>query len=93
MVEYFQNKYSGESVTRILGEGEDMSDEITQQGLLPGVKYVCIELFIQHYRNFVVLLLCGIVVFFYAVLYLSLSSVQCMDAERYFNVFILVFYT
>jgi len=38
MVEYFQNKYSGESVARILGDGEDMSDEITQQGLLPGVK-------------------------------------------------------
>ena len=38
MVEYFQNKYSGESVSRILGDGEDMSDEITQQGLLPGVK-------------------------------------------------------
>jgi len=41
MVEYFQNKYSGESVARILGDGEDMSDEITQQGLLPGVKWVC----------------------------------------------------
>jgi len=40
MVEYFQNKYSGESVARILGDGEDMSDEITQQGLLPGVKWV-----------------------------------------------------
>lgn len=40
MVEYFQNKYSGESVSRILGDGEDMSDEITQQGLLPGVKWV-----------------------------------------------------
>ena len=39
MVEYFQNKYSGESVARILGDGEDMSDEITQQGLLPGVKW------------------------------------------------------
>jgi len=38
MVEYFQNKYSGESVARFLGDGEDMSDEITQQGLLPGVK-------------------------------------------------------
>jgi len=38
MVEYFQKKYSGESVARILGDGEDMSDEITQQGLLPGVK-------------------------------------------------------
>jgi len=38
MVEYFQNKYSGESVARILGDGEEMSDEITQQGLLPGVK-------------------------------------------------------
>jgi len=42
MVEYFQNKYSGESVARILGDGEDMSDEITQQGLLPGVKWVAV---------------------------------------------------
>jgi len=43
MVEYFQKKYSGESVSRILGDGEDMSDEITQQGLLPGVKWVAVR--------------------------------------------------
>lgn len=38
MVEYFTKKYGGESAARFLGDGEDMSDEITQQGLLPGVK-------------------------------------------------------
>ena len=49
MVEYFTNKYSGESVARILGDGEDMSDEITQQGLLPGVKWASVHLVMNLY--------------------------------------------
>ncbi|XP_041365560.1 transcription elongation factor SPT5-like [Gigantopelta aegis] len=36
--EYYRNKYSEKSVAERYGEGEEMSDEITQQGLLPGVK-------------------------------------------------------
>ena len=38
--EYFRRKYADEAVaTRHFGEGgEDMTDEITQQTLLPGVK-------------------------------------------------------
>jgi len=37
---YFRKKYADEAVaTRHFGEGgEDMTDEITQQTLLPGVK-------------------------------------------------------
>ena len=39
MAEYFRKKYaSTESTQDMYGEGEDMADEITQQGLLPGVK-------------------------------------------------------
>jgi transcription elongation factor SPT5 len=39
MVKYFKTKYGGEmSMAERYGEGEEMSDEITQQGLLPGVK-------------------------------------------------------
>ena len=41
MVDYFRRKYADGNVVERFGEGEDMSDEITQQGLLPGVKYVC----------------------------------------------------
>lgn len=39
--EYLRRKYAGESAgARHFGDGgEDMSDEITQQTLLPGVKY------------------------------------------------------
>ena len=39
--EYFRKKYADEAtVTRHFGDGgEDMTDEITQQTLLPGVKY------------------------------------------------------
>lgn len=39
--EYFRKKYADEAtVARHFGEGgEDMTDEITQQTLLPGVKY------------------------------------------------------
>ncbi len=39
--EYFRKKYADETtVTRHFGDGgEDMTDEITQQTLLPGVKY------------------------------------------------------
>ncbi|KAK3101764.1 hypothetical protein FSP39_006184 [Pinctada imbricata] len=36
--EYYKKKYGDSSVAARFGEGEDMSDEITQQGLLPGVK-------------------------------------------------------
>lgn len=36
--EYYRNKYGQTSVAARFGEGEEMSDEITQQGLLPGVK-------------------------------------------------------
>lgn len=40
--EYLRKKYADESVAaRHFGDGgEEMSDEITQQTLLPGVKYV-----------------------------------------------------
>ena len=39
MVEYFRRKYADTtSTTDIYGDGEDMADEISQQGLLPGVK-------------------------------------------------------
>lgn len=38
--EYYRNKYGQTSVAARFGEGEEMSDEITQQGLLPGVKLV-----------------------------------------------------
>lgn len=39
--EYLRRKYAGEATgSRHFGDGgEDMSDEITQQTLLPGVKY------------------------------------------------------
>lgn len=40
MVDYFRRKYAETSAADRFGEGEGMSDEITQQGLLPGVKYV-----------------------------------------------------
>lgn len=40
MIEYFRNKYSESSAAERYGEGEEMSDEIMQQGLLPGVKWV-----------------------------------------------------
>ncbi len=36
--EYYRQKYADSSTAERFGEGEDMSDEITQQGLLPGVK-------------------------------------------------------
>ena len=38
MVDYFRRKYAEVSAAERFGEGERMSDEITQQGLLPGVK-------------------------------------------------------
>jgi len=37
---YYRQKYGDSSAMDRFGEGEEMSDEITQQGLLPGVKYV-----------------------------------------------------
>ncbi len=41
MAEYFRRKYAETSAAADrFGEGEGMSDEITQQGLLPGVKWV-----------------------------------------------------
>ncbi|VDI63447.1 transcription elongation factor SPT5 [Mytilus galloprovincialis] len=36
--EYYRQKYGEGSASARYGEGEEMSDEITQQGLLPGVK-------------------------------------------------------
>ncbi|CAH1787389.1 unnamed protein product [Owenia fusiformis] len=36
--EYYRKKYAETSTADRYGEGENMSDEITQQGLLPGVK-------------------------------------------------------
>ncbi len=36
--EYYRRKYADTSAAERFGEGEEMSDEITQQGLLPGVK-------------------------------------------------------
>ena len=36
--EYYRRKYADASATERFGEGEEMSDDITQQGLLPGVK-------------------------------------------------------
>lgn len=36
--EYYRRKYADSSATERYGEGEEMSDDITQQGLLPGVK-------------------------------------------------------
>ncbi|XP_013417126.1 transcription elongation factor SPT5 [Lingula anatina] len=36
--EYYRRKYADSSMAERFGEGEEMSDEITQQGLLPGVK-------------------------------------------------------
>ena len=39
MVEYFRRKYADASTTQdMYGDGEEMADEISQQGLLPGVK-------------------------------------------------------
>ncbi len=38
--EYYRQKYADSTAVGLYGEGEEMSDEITQQGLLPGVKYV-----------------------------------------------------
>lgn len=38
LMEYFRHKYSESSAAERYGEGEEMSDEIMQQGLLPGVK-------------------------------------------------------
>jgi len=38
IIEYLQHKYSETSAAERYGEGEEMSDEIMQQGLLPGVK-------------------------------------------------------
>jgi len=35
---YYRQKYGDSSALDRFGEGEEMSDEITQQGLLPGVK-------------------------------------------------------
>ena len=35
---YYRTKYGDSSAVERFGEGEEMSDEITQQGLLPGVK-------------------------------------------------------
>lgn len=36
--EYYRQKYADSTAAGRYGEGEEMSDEITQQGLLPGVK-------------------------------------------------------
>ena len=36
--EYFRNKYADSGTVDRFGAGDDMSDDITQQGLLPGVK-------------------------------------------------------
>ena len=36
--QYYRNKYADAEGAYKFGEGEEMSDEITQQGLLPGVK-------------------------------------------------------
>ena len=36
--EYYRRKYADSAAVERFGEGEEMSDEITQQGLLPGVK-------------------------------------------------------
>ncbi|GFO29479.1 transcription elongation factor spt5 [Plakobranchus ocellatus] len=36
--EYYRNKFGNASTAERYGEGEEMSDEITQQGRLPGVK-------------------------------------------------------
>ena len=39
MEEYFRRKYADAAATQdMYGDGEDMADEISQQGLLPGVK-------------------------------------------------------
>jgi len=38
--QYFRLKYADTSAGERFGEGENMSEEITQQGLLPGVKLV-----------------------------------------------------
>jgi transcription elongation factor SPT5 len=38
MAEYFRRKYAGADTSDRFGSGEDMADEITQRGLLPGVK-------------------------------------------------------
>ena len=41
MEEYFRRKYADAAATQdMYGDGEDMADEISQQGLLPGVKWV-----------------------------------------------------
>ena len=36
--EYYKRRFGETSTADRFGEGEDMSDEITQQGRLPGVK-------------------------------------------------------
>ena len=39
--EYFRKKYADSASTQdMYGDGVEMADEISQQGLLPGVKYV-----------------------------------------------------
>ena len=38
IVDYFTQRFASTSAAERFGEGEEMSDEITQQGLLPGVK-------------------------------------------------------
>jgi len=38
IVDYFTQRFANTSAAERYGEGEEMSDEITQQGLLPGVK-------------------------------------------------------
>ena len=38
MAEYFRRKYADKDQGDMYGEGEEMADDIKQQGLLPGVK-------------------------------------------------------
>lgn len=40
MEEYYRRRWTDTAVADRYGAGEDMSDEITQQGLLPDVKSV-----------------------------------------------------
>ena len=37
---YYKSRFGDSSTADRFGEGEEMSDEITQQGRLPGVKWV-----------------------------------------------------
>lgn len=40
MEEYYRRRWEEPAAADRFGDGEDMSDEITQQGLLPDVKLV-----------------------------------------------------